>query len=109
MITLDVPESREDATTMDLVSFTANLELKYAEASFNVGFLVDGMLHKTRTLTIIYQDDSGLLDIISENGHKTQVVKSFKGLVQRSPAAKNLKADLLQDAIDVDAVAGVVD
>lgn len=105
-ITLTTPESRPNATKSEVVTFSANVRERHAEAEHEVGYVdANGDFRVTRLLKIVYEDNSDLEDSVDEDGNQV-VVKSFSGLVQRSATARNLKAELEQDAIDVGAVAG---
>ena len=57
-IILDNPETREAATTVRLVSFTANAVLRYAEAKYEVGFGDPLTVTRKRTLRFSDTDES---------------------------------------------------
>ena len=93
-ITLAVPESRESATTVRLVSFTANAVLKYAEAIYEVGF--GDPLTTTRKVTLRFSNTDETADF------------TFAQLVQAVPQVRELAAAMEQKAIDLNIFAGVV-
>jgi hypothetical protein len=97
MITLDIPESREDATTARLVSFTANAVLKYAEAQYEIGFVDASGFSVTRRHTIRFSNTDETADF------------TFTQLVQAVPEVRNLASAMEQQAIDREVFDGVVD
>lgn len=57
-ITLTTPVERPTETTVRLVSFTINTDLRYAEARFEIGRVDAGAFVKTSGRTLVFQDDS---------------------------------------------------
>ena len=95
-ITLDVPESRQDATTVRLVSFTANAILKYAEAIYEVGFGTSINFTPTRTVRVTFSNDNSNADF------------TFTQLVQAVPEIRDLQSAMEQHAVDRGIFSGVM-
>ena len=81
-ISLSTAETRPAANEARLVSFTANVELKYAQAIFEAGYSEAGEWRPTRKVMVEWSNDP------SVSPH------SFNSLVQAVPAARDLKAQL---------------
>lgn len=95
MITLSKSETRPASTEARLVSFTANTELKYAQAIYEVGYVDAGEWRPTRKLMVEWSNDP------------TVSTHTFTSLVQAVPAARDLKAQLEQWAVANSKFAGV--
>ena len=81
-ITLTTQETRPPATTAKLVSFTANIETRYAEAGFIIGF--GDPFTITRRRTVIFQDNP-------DGPGKSEIADfSFQQLIDNVPEVRNL-------------------
>ena len=78
-ITLTTPESEPSRDQARLVSFTANTELRFAQAIYEVGFAQDGNWNPRRKVVVEW----------GENAER-----SFASLVQQVPEARDLRLAL---------------
>ncbi len=95
-ITLDTPEQRPSATTVRLVSFTANTILKYAEAIYEVGFGTPVSFTPTRTVKMAFSNSD------------PDAAFTFTQLVQAVPEVRDLQSAMEQKAIDLGVFDGVM-
>ena len=86
MITLTTPESRANATTVRLVSFTANSVIKYAQAISEVGFGTPFVV--TRKVKVRFSNDDETADF------------TFNQLIGSVPEVAALGLAMEQEAVD---------
>jgi len=94
-IALTTSETRPSANEARLISFTANVELKYAQAIYEVGYVEAGEWRATRKVLVEWSNDP----IVS--------TRTFNSLVQQVPEARDLKLALEQWSITNGIFSGV--
>ena len=96
-ITLTNPETRLEATTVKLLAFTANVETRYAEVHYIVGYAAEGNFNVTRTVKLTFSDnpDAG-------------ADYTFKQLINNVPEVRDLRQALETQALALNVFDGVV-
>lgn len=101
-ITLTDPVARESETVVRLMSFTSNVETRYAESLFRIGFMDGAVFVPTSDRKLIFQDNeagdgkSGIADF------------SFQQLIDNVPEVRDLKLAMENAVVEFGVFDGTV-